>query len=51
MLGTVLVWSKFYNDRFYSNKDIATAVGLELEELNEIEKYYLSIISYSLYVS
>ena len=37
--------------RVGSNKDIATVVGLGLDELNEIEHYYLSIISYSLYVS
>jgi hypothetical protein len=51
VLGTVLVCSKFYNDIYYSNKDIATIAGVEHLELNEIELYILNTLGYSLYVS
>lgn len=46
MLGTVLVCTKFYNDIYYSNSDIATISGIVVEELNLIERYYLQMLGY-----
>lgn len=47
----MLVCTKFYNDIYFSNSDIATISGIALEELNHIERYYLETIDYSLFVS
>ena len=46
VLGTVLVCTKFYNDIYYSNSDIATISGIVVEELNLIERYYLQMLGY-----
>lgn len=51
VLSTVLVCTKFYNDIYYSNSDIATISGVLLEELNLIEIHFLELIGYQVYVS
>jgi hypothetical protein len=50
-LGTVLVCTKFYNDVYYTNSDIAMISGVLPEELNLIERYLLQLIGYSLFVT
>lgn len=51
VIGTVLVLTKFYNDIFYSNEDIASISGLTLQDLNRIEKYLLDTVDYHLFIS
>ena len=49
-MGTLLVLTKFYNDVYYSNKDIATVGGVSEEEINRIEEYLLELIDYRLFI-
>jgi hypothetical protein len=51
VLGTVLICTKFYNDVFYSNSDIAAISGVHPQELNLIERYTLETLGYSLLVT
>jgi hypothetical protein len=51
VLGTVLVCTKFYNDVFYSNSDIALVSGVTLRDLNFIERYFLESIGYDLAIT
>ena len=43
--------TKFYNDIYYSNSDIAAVCGIPPPELNTIERYLLEVIGFQLYVS
>ena len=43
--------TKFYNDIYYSNKDIATIGGVTDTDLNQIESYLLELIDYKLFIS
>ena len=45
-----MVMTKFYNDVYYSNKDIAMIGGVTECELNRIEEYLLELVSYQLYI-
>lgn len=47
----MLVATKFYNDIYYSNSDIATISGVPPPELNAIERYFCEQIGYKLYIS
>lgn len=51
VIGSVLVLTKFYNDVFYSNADIASIGGLTVEDLNRIERYLLETVDYQIYIS
>lgn len=50
MLGSVLVATKFFNDIYYSNADIASFSGVTVDDLNAIERYLLDLIDYSLFI-
>jgi uncharacterized circularly permuted ATP-grasp superfamily protein len=43
--------AKFYNDVYYSNKFIASQIGIPLPLLNEIERAFSKVINYSVFVS
>lgn len=43
--------TKFYNDIYYSNCDIATISGVPVNELNLIERFLLERIEFQLLVS
>lgn len=47
----MLVVTKFYNDVFYRNEDIAQACGVPVQELNLMERCFLSFLDYRLFVS
>ena len=42
---------KLYSDEYMTNNDYAIIGGLETEELNLLEKEFLLLISFNLYVS
>ncbi|KAJ3109451.1 hypothetical protein HDU97_006696 [Phlyctochytrium planicorne] len=50
-LSALIVAAKYLQDRNYSNKAWAKISGLTLEEINQNEFEFLSIIDYDLYVS
>ena len=47
----MLLTSKFYNDVYFSNEQIASAGGMSLEELNMLEVYQLETMDHALYIS
>ena len=51
VLGAVLLISKFYNDVYYSNNYIASINGLPVRLVNEIERVFVKMIDYNLFVS
>ena len=51
MIAAVVLVTKFYNDVFFSNKDLADAAGIPLTDLNRIEKAFLNTLDYNLYIS
>ena len=51
MIAAVVLVTKFYNDVFFSNKDLADAAGISLTDLNLIEKAFLTTLDYNLYIS
>jgi len=51
ILTTVLVTSKMYNDIYYTNQYIASIGGVTLHNINELERFYMSIIDWNVYIS
>ena len=51
VIAAVVLVTKFYNDVFFSNKDLADAAGISLTDLNLIEKAFLTTLDYNLYIS
>lgn len=50
LLTSVVVAIKFYDDTYYSNAFYGKVGGLALKELNSLEKTYLQLIDYKLFV-
>ena len=50
VLGAMLLTAKFYNDVYYSNKQLADLSGVTLIDLNAIELFFLRTIDYSVYI-
>jgi hypothetical protein len=50
ILAAVLVTSKFYNDVFYGNHFLAYVGGVNLQEMNLLEKDFIQKIQWSLWV-
>ena len=50
VLGAILLTAKFYNDVYYSNKQLADLSGVTLIDLNVIELFFLRTIDYSVYI-
>ena len=46
-----MIAHKFYSDDFYSNNYISFVGGLQLEEINFLEREFLMIIDYNLTIS
>lgn len=46
----MIALSKFYNDFYVSNKFMATSIGASLRLVNELEKVFLRMIDYNVYV-
>jgi hypothetical protein len=45
------VLTKFQNDIYTSNKELAFACGIDPQELNELEVYTLALLDFQLFVS
>ncbi|KAG1144006.1 hypothetical protein G6F37_011090 [Rhizopus arrhizus] len=50
-LAALMTASKYLNDKTYKNKVWADIANLSVNEVNEIEKSFLRLINYELYVS
>ena len=42
ILASVLIVSKMFNDTYYTNKYIAQVGGVSLENMNELEGFFMS---------
>ncbi len=50
ILTAVLIVQKFFNDSFFNNHYLAMLGGVQLEELNSMEQYFLEILDYKVFV-
>jgi Cyclin len=50
-LASLIVADKFINDDCYKNKNWAKLTGIKLIKINLIEKYFLNLINYNVFVS
>jgi len=50
-LAAITCLSKCYNDVFYSNQLIAQVGGVSLEELNNIELDFLTLMNWDIHIS
>lgn len=46
----MLVCSKFYNDVYYSNDQVASLGGVHYKEMNHLEIYFLQSLEYTLLI-
>ena len=46
----MLVTSKMYNDTYYTNQYIASVGGVTLQNLNELERFYMRMIDWNLFI-
>ena len=51
ILTSVLIVSKMFNDTYYTNKYIAQVGGVSLENMNELEAFFMSQVDWELYIS
>lgn len=51
ILTTVLITAKFYNDIFFANQYIASVGGVTLQNLNELEEFFVEVIDWQLFIS
>ena len=51
IITTVLLLSKMYNDTYYTNQYIASIGGVTLHNINELERFYISMIDWRLTIS
>ena len=51
ILTTVLIASKMYNDTYYTNQYIASVGGVSLHNINELERFYMELIDWNLYIA
>jgi hypothetical protein len=47
----MLTIHKFYNDNFFSNKNIFDTLGIDFKELNALEKDFLDTLDFDIIVS
>jgi hypothetical protein len=50
ILTAVLLASKFYNDVFFGNHFVAYVGGVDLKEINILEKEFLRFLNWKLWV-
>jgi len=48
---SILIAIKFSEDKYQNNKYFAKVIGISLEELNFLEKEFLNLIDFKLYIS
>ena len=51
ILTSVLITSKMFNDTYYTNQYIAQIGGVTLENINELERYFMMVVDWNLYIS
>lgn len=51
LITAVTIIQKTYNDHFYCNVDLAMLGGLHVSELNALERTFLEVIDFDVYVS
>ena len=47
----MLLTSKFNNDVYYSNEQVAGAGGISLIEINVLERFFCETVDFNLYIS
>lgn len=50
VLTAVLLCSKFYNDVYYSNEQVAQLGGVHFREMNLLEGYFLEVVEFRLFI-
>lgn len=50
ILTTVLITSKMFNDTYYTNQFIAQVGGVSLANINELERFFMSMIDWNLFI-
>lgn len=51
ILTTVLVTSKMYNDTYYTNQYIASVGGVTLQNINQLERFFMTMIDWHLFIT
>ena len=51
VLTAVLLTSKMFNDTYYTNRYIAEVGGVTLENMNDLEKYFMQVIDWNLNIT
>lgn len=51
LLISIMVFSKFYDDRYHTNKYWASIGGISLNELNKLEIEYLNLLDYNININ
>ena len=51
ILTTILIASKMFNDTYYTNQFIAQVGGVSLPNINELERFFMQMIDWNLYIS
>lgn len=46
-----MIAAKFFDDRYYSNEHYARVGGISSLEMNQLEREYLQLINFNLYIS
>ena len=47
----MLLTSKMYNDTYYTNLYVAQIGGVTLENINELERFFIAMIDWRLFIS
>ncbi len=51
ILTTVLIASKMFNDTYYTNKYIAQVGGVSLQNINELETFFIEMVDWNLNIT
>ncbi|CAK85733.1 unnamed protein product (macronuclear) [Paramecium tetraurelia] len=50
MIVSIMVAIKYYDDEYYKNEYYAKVGGLSLKEINQLEKEFLNMLNYELFI-
>ena len=51
ILTAVLLTAKMYNDTYYTNQYVASVGGVSLQNINELERFFMLMIDWRLYIT
>ena len=51
ILTAVLTTAKMYNDTYYTNQYVASVGGVSLQNINELERFFMLMIDWNLYIT